>query len=77
MNVTEKINERVQQLPERTQSEVLDFVEYLLAKAERQQVRQEEHEWSRTSLSLAMRGMEDENGPEYTADDLEERFSSS
>jgi len=39
MNVTEKTNERVQQLPERTQSEVLDFVEYLLAKAERQQAR--------------------------------------
>ena len=77
MNVTEKINERVQQLPERTQSEVLDFVEYLLAKAERQQARQAEQEWSRQSLSLAMRGMEDENGPEYTAEDLEERFSSS
>jgi hypothetical protein len=37
MSVTEKINERVQQLPERTQTEVLDFVENLLAKAERQQ----------------------------------------
>jgi Flp pilus assembly protein CpaB len=56
---------------------VLDFVEYLLAKAERQQARREEQAWSRTSLSLAMRGMEDENGPEYTAEDLEERFSSS
>ena len=77
MNVTEKINERVQQLPERTQSEVLDFVEYLLEKAERQQARREEREWSRQALSLAMRGMKDENGPEYTAEDLEERFSSS
>jgi hypothetical protein len=77
MSVAEKINERVQQLPERTQAEVLDFVEYLLAKAERQQARREEQEWSRTSLSLAMRGMEDENGPEYTAEDLEERFSKS
>jgi len=77
MSVTEKINERVQQLPERTQAEVLDFVEYLLAKAEQQQARREEQEWSRHSLSLAMRGMGDENGPEYTAEDLEERFPSS
>ena len=77
MSVTEKINERVQQLPKRTQAEVLDFVEFLLAKAERQQARQEEQEWSRQSLSLAMRGMEGEEGPEYTAEDFEERFSSS
>jgi hypothetical protein len=78
MSVTEKINERVQQLPERTQAEVLDFVEYLLAKAERQQARREEQAWSRTSLSLAMRGMEeDDDGPEYTAENLEERFSKS
>lgn len=48
-----------------------------LAKAERQQARREEQKWSRTSLSLAMRGMEDENGPEYAAEDLEERFSKS
>lgn len=76
MSVTEKINDRIRQLPERTQAEVLDFVEYLLAKAERKQARREEREWSRQSLSLAMRGMEDENGPEYTIEDLEERFSS-
>jgi len=76
MSVTEKINERVQQLPERTQAEVLDFVEYLLAKAERQQARREEREWSRQSISLAMRGIE-EDDPEYTAEDLEERFFSS
>ncbi|MFO8232343.1 MAG: hypothetical protein R6U20_06735 [Longimonas sp.] len=52
-------------------------MEYLLAKAERQQARREEQEWSRQSLSLAMRGMEDENDPEYTAGDFEGRFSSS
>jgi hypothetical protein len=77
MSVTEKIVERVQQLPERTQVEVLDFVEYLLAKAERQQARREERAWSQHSLSLAMRGMEDEKGPEYTSEDLKERFPSS
>jgi hypothetical protein len=77
MSVVEKISERVQQLPERRQAEVLDFVESLVAKTEREQARREEREWSRQSLSAAMRGMEDENGPEYTAEDLEECFSSS
>jgi len=76
MSVTEKINQRVQQLPERTQAEVLNFLEYLLAKAERQQARRQEQEWSRQSLSLAMRGMEGGNGPGYTAEDLDERSSS-
>ena len=77
MSVTEEINDRVQQLPERTQAEVLNFVEYLLAKAERGQARREEREWSRHSLLLAMRGIENENGPEYTAEDLDEYFFSS
>ena len=77
MSVAEKIDERVWQLPERTQAEVLDFVEYLLTKGERRQARHEEQEWSRLSVSLAMRGMEDEDGPEYTSEDFEERFSAS
>ena len=76
MSVAEKIDERVRQLPERTQAEVLDFVKYLLTKEEWRQARHEEQEWSRL-VSLAMRGMEDEDGPEYTSEDFEERFSAS
>lgn len=71
MGVAEKINQRVRQLPERAQAEVLNFVEYLLAKAEREQDRRA---WSEASLALALRGMEEEE-PEYTDDDLQERFS--
>lgn len=77
MNVAEKINEQVRRLPEPTQVEVLDFVEYLLTKAERKQVREEDQDWSRFSLASAMRGMETEDQPEYTDEDLEERFSTS
>lgn len=77
MSVAEKIDERVRRLPERTQAEVPDFVEYLLIKEERRQARREEQEWSRLSLSLAMRGMGDEDSPEYTSEDLEERFCAS
>ena len=80
MPVSERINERVRQLPEDAQAEVLDFVEFLLAKSEREtaeqeSARQEERAWSHFSLSSAMRGMEDEDGPDYSEDDLKERFS--
>jgi hypothetical protein len=54
---------------------VLDFVEYLLAKAEREAIRREERAWSDLSLSSAMRGMEDEDTPAYTLSDLKAEFS--
>jgi len=49
MSVTKKSNEWAQQLPERTQAAILDFVAYLPATAERQQARREEQAWSRNS----------------------------
>jgi len=75
MVITERIQQYVQRLPTSFQVEVLDFVEYLLAKAEREAARQEEKAWSDLSLSFAMRGMEDENTPTYTTDDLKVVFS--
>ena len=75
MVITEKIQQRVQRLPASFQVQVLDFVEYLVAKSEREAVRQEERGWSNLSLSLAMRGMEDEHTPTYTTDDLKVVFS--
>ena len=59
MAIAEKIQHYLQKLPTAFQIEVLDFVEYLLAKAERQ----DERDWSDLSLALAMRGMEDEDAP--------------
>jgi hypothetical protein len=41
MVLAEKIQQCVERLPAAFQAEVLDFVEYLLAKAEREAVRQE------------------------------------
>ena len=75
MVVTERIQQHVQRLPASFQSEVLDFVEYLLAKAEREVVRQEERAWSNLSMSSAMHGMEDEDTPTYTIGDLKVVFS--
>jgi len=75
MAITEKIQQYVQRLPASFQTEVLDFAEYLLAKAERETARREERAWSGLSLSLAMRGMEDEDMPTYTTSDLKVVFS--
>jgi ribonucleotide reductase beta subunit family protein with ferritin-like domain len=70
MAITEKIQQYVQKLPAAFQAEVLDFVEYLFAKAERQEAR----EWSDLSLAFAMRGMEDDASPLYTTADLKVIF---
>jgi hypothetical protein len=75
MMVAERIYESVQKLPEPLQAEVLDFVEYLLLKAQREATPEDEQTWASMSLDLAMRGMEDENTPEYTTTDLKEQFA--
>ncbi|OQY98314.1 MAG: hypothetical protein B6D35_12510 [Candidatus Brocadia sp. UTAMX2] len=59
MSLTERIIENVKTLPELKQREVLDFVEYLRSRAEKE----EKIEWNDLSLSSAMRGMEDEKSP--------------
>jgi hypothetical protein len=69
-----KIQQYVQRLPASFQTEVLDFVEYLVAKAEREALR-EDRAWSDLSLSFAMRGMESEDIPTYTTSDLKVVFS--
>jgi hypothetical protein len=75
MALTDKIQEGVQQLPTALQAEVLDFVEYLLAKAKRESSEHDEGLWSSLSLTFAMRGMEDEDLPQYTSADLKVIFS--
>jgi len=75
MQVTEKIQKHVQKLPKTFQAEVLDFVEYLLSKSEREVTRKDELDWSTFSLASAMRGMEDEDIPTYTEADLKVVFS--
>jgi hypothetical protein len=70
MALVEKIHARVQELPGPRQAEVLDFIEYLLARTEQREAR----DWSALSLVSAMRGMEDENTPEYSHADLKVVF---
>jgi hypothetical protein len=75
MAITDKIQEGVQQLPTALQAEVLDFVQFLLVKTKRSSQEDEEGLWSDVSLSSAMRGMEDEDLPQYTIADLKVIFS--
>ncbi len=76
MTIAENIHQYVQMLPDPLQREVLDFVKFLLFKQEQETaLEQDEIEWSNFSLASAMRGMEDEDTPIYTTDDLKEIFS--
>ena len=69
MTLDEKIQKYVQKLPRSLQEELLDFVEYLVMKAEQQ----ERQDWSTLSLSSAMRDM-DEEPVSYNSSDLKETF---
>jgi hypothetical protein len=75
MAISERIQERLRRLPESSQNEVMDFVEYLLTRSERDADRHDRRDWSHLSLSCAMRGMEGEAGPEYSVSDLKIVFS--
>jgi hypothetical protein len=70
MSLAETIIKHIQTLPESKQVEILDFVEYLRSKVEKQEIK----DWTDFSLSSAMRGMEDEQTP-YSFNDLKESFS--
>jgi len=70
VSLAETIIKHVQALPESKQVEVLDFVEYLRSKTEKQEIK----DWTDLSLSCAMRGMENEQTP-YSLNDLKESFS--
>lgn len=69
MTVLERIQRKIELLPEPTQYQVLDFVDYLLSRS-----RQEDILWSKLSVRWALRGMEDEEWPEYSTQDMVETW---
>ena len=73
MTVSDRIYQEVKKLPEPLQAEVLDFVQHLTSKAERET--ESDGSLRNLSLSLAMRGMEEEDTPDYSVEDLKEVFS--
>lgn len=70
MTTADKIQQSILRLPASLQAEALDFIEYLLIKAQQQ----EASEWSALSLAFAMRDMADEDAPTYTPADLKVSF---
>ncbi|MBN1755737.1 DUF2281 domain-containing protein [bacterium] len=75
MKIKEKISENIDKLPENFQSEVLDFVEYLLSKSTGNMILEQNNDWSNFSLASAMRGMEDEKTPDYSEEDIKVKFT--
>lgn len=71
MIVAEQISDKVHKLPVASQKKVLHFVEFLLDK---NGGHTEEEVWSEFSFAQAMRGLEADDMPEYTDDDLKERW---
>ena len=69
MTLDEKIRRYAQKLPYSFQEELLDFIQFLLVKADRK----EKQDWASLSLSSAMRDMEDD--PDlYNLSDLRVAF---
>lgn len=74
MDTAQLINDNLTKLSPTLQSEVLDFMEYLLFKTRGLSKAEQPSQESLISLNLAMRGMEDEKIPLYTVEDLREKF---
>jgi hypothetical protein len=73
MSVTELIAQKVSSLPDEKQTEVLDFVEFLLQKTELEP-EQEIKMWSQFSLDQVMQGLENDALPDYSLSDMKERW---
>jgi hypothetical protein len=77
MPLAAKIQQYIQKLPEAEQADVLVYVKSLSAKKKKKAISDRvEESWGDFSLSSAMRGMENEDGPEYTTADLKKTFIS-
>lgn len=70
MTIDEKIYQQVQGLPKSLQEELLDFVRFLLMKAQRQ----EKQEWFAFSLSSALQDMDNEPAL-YSLTDIKVTFA--
>lgn len=63
------------QFPEEwDEAHVQRVLAYYENQSEAEQIAEDEWLWAQMSLELAMRGMEDEDTPEYTREDLKESF---
>jgi Protein of unknown function (DUF2281) len=73
MSVSELIAQKVSSLSDEKQTEVLDFVEFLLQKTELEP-EQDTKMWNHFSLNQAMQGLEDDDLSDYSLSDIKERW---
>lgn len=74
MSVKQIIERKLESLSEDRQNEVLNFVASLLQKSADEEVKKENAEWNQFSLEQAMNGLENDGLPEYTLQDLKEKW---
>jgi hypothetical protein len=74
MSIKQIIQDKIDTLSEEKQTEVLTFLNSLIESQNEYDLQQENDEWSRFSLEQAMQGLEDDNLPEYTEQDLKEKW---
>jgi hypothetical protein len=70
MSVKKLISQKIDNLSEDKQIEVLDFVDFLLKK----NLEEENEQWNQFSLEQAMKGLENDEFLEYTETDLREKW---
>ena len=74
MSIKQIIQEKIDILPESKQTEVLNFLNYLIERQQEISIQQENVEWSQFSLMQAMQGLENDSLPEYTEQDLKQKW---
>jgi Protein of unknown function (DUF2281) len=70
MSVKKLISQKIDNLSENKQIEVLDFIDFLLKK----NLDEENEQWNKFSLEQAMKGLENDEFLEYTEADLIEKW---
>ncbi|MCX7044930.1 MAG: hypothetical protein NTX50_05500 [Candidatus Sumerlaeota bacterium] len=73
MSTADLIFMTVKQLPQDRQAEVLDFAEFIHGRAASAD-NNDDASWKAFSLSSAMRGMENDDMPEYSEKDIKESY---
>ncbi|MGB5596541.1 MAG: hypothetical protein WBM62_21240 [Crocosphaera sp.] len=69
-HIKQLIDQKLETLPEEIQKKVLDFVSLLI----QENIETENTEWNQFSLEQAMQGLENDELPEYTEQDLIEKW---
>ena len=74
MSIKQIIQDKIDILSEEKQAEVLIFLNSLIEDQHEYDRQKESDEWSHFSIGQAMQGLEDDHLPEYTEEDLKEKW---